>query len=274
MHREKVLITVKTYPTLSKKHVELVCTAGLREDGSWIRLYPIPFRLMDMDKRFTKWNWVEMPVVKRTKDHRTESYSPASLDDITVTGKMGTEDKWRLRREFVLGKCKVWTDMQALIHAAKEEKTSLATFKPSKMLGLDIQPEEEREWSPESLASARETLKQGDLFREHSGTGEFLPAEKIPYSFHYRFSDEHGKESRLKIIDWEIGMLYRNCLERANRVESIALEKVREKYETQFLKTDVHFFLGTTHAWHDRALNPWMVIGVMPIPIDLQQSLF
>lgn len=274
MQREKVLITVKTYPTLSKKHVELVCTAGLREDGSWIRLYPIPFRLMDVDNRFTKWNWVEMPVVRRSKDHRTESYSPADLDDITVSGKMGTEDKWRKRREFILGKSKVWTDMQALIDAAKQEKTSLATFKPSKLLGLEIQPEEEREWSPDSLASAMETLKQGDLFLEQSGTHDFLPAEKIPYGFYYRFEDSTGKERRLKIIDWEIGMLYRNCLDRANGDESIALEKVREMYETKFFKTDLHFFLGTTHAWHDRSKNPWMIIGVMPLLFDLQQTLF
>ena len=38
----KVLISVKTYPTLSEKYDELVCTAGFLEDGSWIRIYPIP----------------------------------------------------------------------------------------------------------------------------------------------------------------------------------------------------------------------------------------
>ena len=36
MGREKVLITVKTYLTLSRKHDELLCTAGVREDGSWV----------------------------------------------------------------------------------------------------------------------------------------------------------------------------------------------------------------------------------------------
>ena len=40
----RVLITVKTYPTISTKYDELVCTAGFREDGTWIRVYPIPFR--------------------------------------------------------------------------------------------------------------------------------------------------------------------------------------------------------------------------------------
>ncbi len=43
----KVLIAVKTYPTLSTKYDELVCTAGFLEDGSWVRVYPIPFRKLE-----------------------------------------------------------------------------------------------------------------------------------------------------------------------------------------------------------------------------------
>ncbi|MPM62092.1 hypothetical protein SDC9_108958 [bioreactor metagenome] len=46
----KVLIAVKTYPTLSEKYDELVCTAGFLEDGSWIRLYPIPFRKLELSQ--------------------------------------------------------------------------------------------------------------------------------------------------------------------------------------------------------------------------------
>jgi hypothetical protein len=42
MTKTKVLIAVKTYPSLSSKYDELVCTAGFLEDGSWIRVYPIP----------------------------------------------------------------------------------------------------------------------------------------------------------------------------------------------------------------------------------------
>jgi hypothetical protein len=36
MAKTKVLITVKTYPTISGKYDELVCTAGFLEDGSSI----------------------------------------------------------------------------------------------------------------------------------------------------------------------------------------------------------------------------------------------
>jgi hypothetical protein len=35
MPNTKILITVKTYPTLSEKYDELVCTAGFKEDGTW-----------------------------------------------------------------------------------------------------------------------------------------------------------------------------------------------------------------------------------------------
>ncbi len=42
--KQRILVTVKTYPTLSRKYGETVCTAGIGEDGTWIRIYPVPFR--------------------------------------------------------------------------------------------------------------------------------------------------------------------------------------------------------------------------------------
>lgn len=49
--KEELLILVKTYPTLSKKYFELVCTAGINKNGEWRRIYPIPFRqLSDLEK--------------------------------------------------------------------------------------------------------------------------------------------------------------------------------------------------------------------------------
>jgi hypothetical protein len=39
MPLEQILIVAKTYPTPSTKHDETVCTAGLRKNGSWIRIY-------------------------------------------------------------------------------------------------------------------------------------------------------------------------------------------------------------------------------------------
>ena len=55
--REKILILVKTYPTPSTKYIETVCTAGIREDGSWIRIFPIPFRTLDDYQKYRKYQW-------------------------------------------------------------------------------------------------------------------------------------------------------------------------------------------------------------------------
>jgi hypothetical protein len=52
--------------------------------------------------------------------------------------------------------------------------------------------------------------------------------------------------------------------------EKVALEKVRLKYWDQFLATDLHLFLGTTQQYHFVAPNPWVIIGVFPIPHQKQ----
>lgn len=86
--REKVLVTVKTYPTLSGKYDELVCTTGFREDGSWVRIYPIPFRKKSYDEQYSKYDWIEIDLVKNTSDFRPESFRPYSHDsEINIVGR-------------------------------------------------------------------------------------------------------------------------------------------------------------------------------------------
>lgn len=78
------------------------------------------------------------------------------------------------------------------------------------------------------------------------------------------------------IEDWEIGALYWNCLRSSEGNVNEALKKVREKYETEFLKEkDIYLFLGTTKEWHmRRAKNPFVIIGVFYPKKKLQQTLF
>ncbi len=54
--RMKVLITVKTYPLPSEGYQELVCTAGVLEDGSHVRLYPIDYRYRPYWQWFKKYH--------------------------------------------------------------------------------------------------------------------------------------------------------------------------------------------------------------------------
>jgi len=188
--------------------------------------------------------------------------------DIVET--VDTSRKWRNRKELVLKQGpKVYTSMTELIEDSQEpENVSLATFKPTKFTGFDI--EEEREWS-EGL---QKNLRQHDLFDERGGKGDKDIVQKLPYKFYYRFEDENGKPSRMMIEDWEIGALYWNCLKGADGDELVAIQKVKEKYYDTFTKkNDVHLFLGTTLQYHRRRMNnPFVIIGVFYPPIDPQAN--
>ena len=101
----KVLITVKTYPTLSTKYDELVCTAGFREDGTWVRLYPVPFRKKSYNEQYKKYDWIEVDLVKNTSDFRPDSFRPRSIDsEIKVVGHIDTANNWNERKKICLNK--------------------------------------------------------------------------------------------------------------------------------------------------------------------------
>jgi hypothetical protein len=275
MTRKKVLITVTTYPLPSRSYDELVCTAGVLENGDWIRIYPVPLSFL-IDLKGTgkvknvKYTWIELDLNKRSDDFRPESHSPVNYDfkDIVIGNSINTDENWILRKEYCLKN--IYTSKAKLIEDSKAPKNlSLATFKPSKILGVDIE-EDEREWKDEW----KELRKQGNLFESVKPVETLIP--KLPYKFIYRFLDDEGIESKLMIEDWEIGALYWNCLRNADGNEEIALRKVKEQYEDNFIKNkDLYFFLGTTKEWHiKRSKNPFVIIGVFYPKKELQGRLF
>ena len=102
MANGRVLITVKTYPTLSRKYGETVCTAGVCEDGSWVRIYPVPFRRLDETEQYAKYDWIDCKLIKSKSDPRPETRHPTNLSDLKPVEHMGTEDNWRDRRKLLL----------------------------------------------------------------------------------------------------------------------------------------------------------------------------
>ncbi len=267
----KVLITVKTYPTLSAKYDELVCTAGFREDGTWIRIYPVPFRKKAYHEQYKKYDWIELDLVKNEKDFRPESYRPKTLEqEIKVVGHIDTLKNWEERKQICLGK--VYDDLDRLISEAynKNRGTSLAVFKPVEIIDFYSQPAE-REWSRSKI----EKLKQYNLF-ETNDVGRFDVVKRLPYKFKFRFKDSKGKESLFMIEDWETGALYWKQLVKYEGDESRAIADVRKKYLEDFAKTkDLYFFLGTTQTFHARkAPNPFLIIGTFHPKLELQGRLF
>lgn len=275
--KEKILITVKTYPILSKKYAELVCTAGVNEAGEWRRIYPVPFRQLNSEQKYKKYQWIEVDLKKAPRDRRPESYIVAGqlklLNDV-----LPTNDRWHLRREAFINKVEIYNDLNKLIGSAHENRLSLALFRPNRWLDFVVE-REEREWDPEKLAILQAQKKQGNLFKDTEAVAkEFEIVNKLPYKFSYRFERSPGKESKLMIEDWEIGALYWNCLRSSNGNEKIAVEKVRQKYWDNFVQDkgkDILLVLGTTLEHHNKkALNPFVIVGVIPLPLNMQQNLF
>tara|TARA_R110000868_G_scaffold410732_2_gene700044 strand:- start:248 stop:1063 length:816 start_codon:yes stop_codon:yes gene_type:complete len=263
---KKILITVTTYPLPSRSYDELVCTAGILEDGSWIRIYPVPLSfLKDLkkDTGFKKYTWIELDVKSRTDDFRPESHSPNNYD-IKILDTLDTKNYWRERKKFCLNN--IYTNKGKLIDDSQKPKNiSLATFKPSKIIDFVIE-EDSKEWKDEWV----ELRKQTDLFAEIESDPEKL-IPKIPYKFYYVFEDDEGASSKLMIEDWEVFELYKNCFNRTLNQKK-AIELVKKKYYDEFInKNDIYLFLGTTMQWHRRrATNPFVIIGVF-YPLIEQQ---
>lgn len=256
--KTKVLIAVKTYPSLSRKYGELVCTAGFREDGSWIRIYPIPFRDLPYENRFKKFNWIEVELAKNSSDFRPESHKVLNFERIQIVGEMPTHKDWRERRQFVLQNVK--TNMSELIKEAHDRSrhTSLATFKPTRILKF-VHKRIPTEWNPDAL----EQFKQQDLFRAYGSVSDL--AEKIPWRFSVQFEDDQGKKRHLMLEDWETIQLYRNLLQ-TGRTEEAAAQEVCQHYLKLSQTKDLHLFLGTTLQHHNRSRNPFIAIGVFYPP--------
>ena len=184
----KVLIAVKTYPTLSGKYEELVCTAGFREDGTWIRIYQIPFRKKSYSEQYRKYDWIELDLVKREADFRPESYRPRLIEsEIKVGEHIDTKRNWAERKKLVLGK--VYHSLSELIAEAKNKDicTSLAVFKPTKITHF-------KKEKVEDLVAKRISIK--DFCVSYHVTRASV------YKWLYRYSPHYSSKSK-QVVEME-----------------------------------------------------------------------
>jgi hypothetical protein len=258
--KETIFVTVKTYPNTSSKYSELVCTAGLREDGSWIRIYPVPFRLLSDDKQFHKYTYIRVPIRKNTSDSRPESYKIANSEEIEILAHVDTANNWERRKDHIF-KSKIYTSMAEIIHKANKERTlSLATFKPSKILGFYA------EKNKSETLTKQEALKFTNANKSLFSFVSLKNMPKVGYSFKIEFEDDTGKVSKMTILDWEFLQLYVNCRYSKKLSQKESKEKVLQRL--QFFKDskDLYFFLGTTSRFDGWATNPFTIIGIFYPP--------
>jgi hypothetical protein len=255
--KKKILITVKTYPLPSRKTIEASCTAGITEDGKWIRLFPLPFRHLEYSKQFKKYQWIEANVTKAS-DPRPESYK-IDLESIKLVGKqIPTRKNWQYRKELVLPLKS--TSLCHLQNTQDQTNVSLGLFKPRCVNELIIEPEEIPYWTEEELSK----LGQQSMFDKRY----ISPLEKIPFRFKYRFycEDSNCGGHILSITDWEAGQAFRNF-------KSL----YGDDWETQFRRKfeydmtynyDTYFYVGTTRAHK----NTWIITGIFYPPKEASHA--
>ncbi len=263
--RKKILIVAKTYPTKSKKYTELVCTAGVDEDGNWYRIYPIPTKTLKEYEGFKKYTWIEAEINKDRSDPRVESYK-INISSVKLLNTIGTEKNWQFRKDIVL-KSKAYRSMKEIVNLAnKENALSLCLFKPTKFLNIYFETKKKEKLTQEDIKAYKNA--NANLF-EHSSNCEvdFNIMPQLPYSIKMVFEDIDGKRSKMNILDWEISQLYWNLTKNNN--EEKTKEKIKEKLQTLFDKRDLYLCLGTMRQMHGWTNNPFTIIGLFYPPKDV-----
>jgi hypothetical protein len=249
--RKKILIVVKTYPTPAWKGVEVSCTAGITDDNKWIRIFPVPYRLLEGERQFKKYQWIEANV-RKASDPRPESYNIDISSLEILSPPLPSINNWDARKKVI------FPLLSSSLCSLKKQRDAdgiptLGIFKPKSIHGFSIRACDGT-WSPEQSAK----LKQTSLFT----TASYQELEKIPYNFSYRFtcSDRECSGHDLICTDWEMSQSYRRWL---RSYQGNWRRYFTDKYETEMiLGKDLHFYVGTMHEYP----GTWIITGLFYPP--------
>ena len=257
---EKILILAKTYPSPSAQYVETSCVAGISQDGVMLRLYPVPFRMIEEGQQFKKWQWIDVRVEKANKDHRPESHK-LYVDTIACGDVIDTKKEWSSLWQW-LEKIPAFDSVDAIDAGRLNDGLSIALLRPKRLLGLDITKARNQEWTEEEKEKLMREQMQGDLFSEAEAKRQVKELRKVPFDFHYRYvcdTPEGEKEHKHKIVDWEAGALFWNC----RRDHGVGWEApFRAKLEGQLGGKDLMFLMGNQHRFQDQ----WLIISLVYPP--------
>ncbi len=249
LQTKQVLVTVMTYPSPSRKYVEIVCCAGIDlASGNWIRLYPVPYRSLPSLNRFKKYDIIQVRCEKASRDSRIESYR-VDQDSIRVLRHLDTKDNWRARRDIVLPTLpSSFCEILKRVRGGK----SLGVFKPCDIgfFSKKSPPADERRRNA--------CYAQLSFFDTHTRA-----VEKVPFDFYYSFTcdglaDCPGHD--LLIVDWEMGQSYRRW-RHDYQSQEVLFEKIEETWLHRICseKNDIYFYVGNMQRFRDQ----FMVLGVL-----------
>jgi hypothetical protein len=201
----RVVIAVKTYPELSSKHTETVCTVALdAETGKPIRLYPVPLRYLDSAAQYGLYDIIAVPVQKSGSDPRPESFK-IDARGIVPLGHMDSSHYWRDRRDLVFRDLS-WhfLSMDAVLEANAATHVSIGMIKPSAIVDVQVTAKAESERGVFERKSAElRAMKEADLFDPTYKDIGYLPNDiRLLWTCEERCSTCSKQPHRMKVLDW------------------------------------------------------------------------
>lgn len=261
MDTKDILILVKTYPEISKKYTETVCTAGiLSETKQLIRLYPVRYRYLEGKTQFSKYQWIKAKIIKSNADTRPESYNIVE-NTIRLGDTIGTGTDWHEREKWVLNPKNVYSSLEDLIEAQKTKNMSLGIIKPKEIKGFHVERKSQAEIE-DANRKKDSIIKQLDMFENRKDL-EIIP---VRFVLHFVCEDKNCRGHELSILDWEFGQLYRKVKSSKDwekKIKDKVMDICSEKRETFLI-------LGNMARWQ----HIFCIIGFFYPPKMRQKYLF
>jgi hypothetical protein len=245
--------------------METVCTGGCLEDGSPVRLFPIPFRYLAGDRQFKLYQWIEVPITKSRKDSRPESYRIDSRRIRILGDPIPSADGWQQRRQ-VIFRQDGWhfACLEQLRAAQAETGQSLGMVRVGQVdkIEREVRSEEEREGFERKLRAKK---AQTDAFGREVKDLAFIP-ERI--RLHWQCATDGTDIECLghsaSVLDWGLSEL--------GRREGCGAMEARMEEVCNLERYDLHLFMGNIK----RHPHIFSIVGLWyPLQREVaQQNLF
>lgn len=245
----KAAVIIKAAPDIGQKHGETVCVAGLDYDGFWHRLYPVPFRDLKPEQRFSRWDVIEFRWRSAPDDKRAES-KRIDPQSIVKVGKVPMSERHGFARRAIV---------DSLDEQLKQNK-SFALIRPENPK-FSVVPYKKEELERER-AQREEIHRQTDMFSDPS-----ISKEPPPYRFKYKFEFD-GKSRNYNCIDWETEATFFKWKESLG--EERAIKDMEAKFGDEWPKKGMVFAMGTHRNpnWEN-----WLLSGILRVDQEDQLSL-
>jgi hypothetical protein len=245
---EKVIILVKAAPHPSRRYQETVCCAGVTPEGEWRRLYPVRFRHLSGEAKFSRWEIIEYKWQRPKGDPRPESRR-VEEQSLRVTGDLPRASHAPFLDPLL---------RESYNDAARRGET-LTLVRP-KNLTFRWRRKSDAEITGEK-GSFVEAARQGSLLDE-----PLRAFEPCPYHLRIGFEDAAGLHG-MTCGDWETSATFFKW--RKLYGEEQALARLRDTYESEYSAKGVALAMGTVA----RRPKQWLLLGVLRMDAAFQPRL-